>query len=132
MESLLLRNIKLSREERALVLKVNTLLGDVLFTSDSVDKYEEWQDRQLLWRNKQQTTKVKTIKWLKPDSYQIETTTDDLRKSPVLNSQSSSRVFPILACDIPLNSAPPRWRGQSIPACLFFAIIEPLTMNKRA
>ncbi|MEM1214969.1 MAG: glycoside hydrolase family 36 protein [Bacteroidota bacterium] len=43
-------NIQLSRDERALVQRVNTLAGELLFTSDNVGTYGDWQLAEEAWQ----------------------------------------------------------------------------------
>ena len=54
-------NIKLSRSKRKLLARVNSLFGGVLFTSDDISTYEEWQMKllqEVLGRKEKREIKV--------------------------------------------------------------------------
>jgi len=54
-------NSQLTFSERSLVHRLNTLLGEVLFTSDNVSTYGDWQNQELAWQREWLSTQVQEI-----------------------------------------------------------------------
>ncbi|RMF04603.1 MAG: alpha-galactosidase [Bacteroidetes bacterium] len=66
-------NIRLSREERAIVHRINALVGELLFTSDNVGAYRDWQLEE--WQKQPQwiRQRVQNIEPLTSDIFRLQT-----------------------------------------------------------
>ena len=52
-------------------MQINTLLGDVLFTSDQVGNYSDWQEQQLRWRDDNKSKMVSEVRCKEVDEYEL-------------------------------------------------------------
>ncbi|MEM7571853.1 MAG: glycoside hydrolase family 36 protein [Bacteroidota bacterium] len=68
-------NQQLSKTQRAMVLQLNTLLGDLCFTSDDPTTYGSWQEEQWQWFMAHQQEKVLQLSEVAP--LQLRLTTEE-------------------------------------------------------
>lgn len=66
-------NIALSPIQKETVLRVNTLLGSLLFTSDPLGNYDATQREYLEWMQAWKETPILAVRSLSADQYEIDT-----------------------------------------------------------
>jgi alpha-galactosidase len=72
-------NIQLTHSERSLVHRLNTLLGEVLFTSDNVSTYGSWQEQEEAWQREWLGTQVLAVAQIEDDIFMITTARGDFQ-----------------------------------------------------